>query len=152
MATKSYSYDMACERLAKYFLGSECNQQDVQALSQSVQDAVEAFFAGPDAPCTDCGGTGICHQTERRCSCQPKDGGAEHEALISENIDLNARLGMSEGLKADTRARAHELLATLKSVLSVVDANVGRPTDTYLEVFKLRDAMRTAISKAGASL
>lgn len=24
-----------------------------------------------DPPCTDCGGTGVTYQTERRCSCQP---------------------------------------------------------------------------------
>jgi len=36
-----------------------------------------------------------------------KDGMAAQQAsLAAETIDLNARLGMSEGLKADARARA----------------------------------------------
>jgi hypothetical protein len=27
---------------------------------------------GEDPVCTDCGGTGVCYQTERRCACQPE--------------------------------------------------------------------------------
>lgn len=37
-----------------------------------------------DPECTDCGGTGITYQTERRCSCQPTDASQAREAALRE--------------------------------------------------------------------
>lgn len=43
-ARKEYSYDSACEILAEYFLGQPRSPDEVKALAQHVQDAVEAWF------------------------------------------------------------------------------------------------------------
>jgi len=71
-----------------------------------------------------------------------KDGMAAQQAsLAAETIDLNARLGMSEGLKADARARAEmvpELLEALKAM-------VLNDSHTYRDCHK---AALAAIAKA----
>lgn len=41
---REYSYDVACESLAEYFLGQPRKREDVQVLAQHIQNAVEEFF------------------------------------------------------------------------------------------------------------
>ena len=51
-----------------------------------------------DTPCTDCGDTGVTHQTERRCSCQEaeaQDEGAagEPEWVVNDIAELGVKIG-----------------------------------------------------------
>lgn len=69
-----------------------------------------------DPECTDCGGTGITYQTERRCSCQPTDASQAREAALRE-----AAAAVRARYMGDNNREDQEVLRCEAAILAMIE-------------------------------
>ena len=85
----------ACKAVLDDYQTSDAHHPDHVLIRRTDFDRIKALVEAPvvaraeaqdeDTPCTDCGDTGVTHQTERRCSCQEAEAqvdGAEMTRLL----------------------------------------------------------------------
>ena len=89
-----------------------------------------------DTPCTDCGDSGVTHQTERRCSCQEAE--AQDEGALSvldRLLNYSGARGSFDAMKhGDAVKDAEELLRSVKSPSHTDLMVTPESIDAYMKV------------------
>ena len=133
--------------------GEWVRYEDVEGLLSARAEAQDE-----DTPCTDCGDTGVTHQTERRCSCQEAE--AQNEGAAGETVEWlgggnyePTKAMIEAGLDHNHRHNSEaNMVASFKSMMvqAEIDGliNPAHPSPTpAADADRVREAIIQAVSK-----